>query len=123
MPIFKAFYNNGNIKMNITEDDVYRNMYEYYNYKSNGVDMLKHKSTKDYKNWTKKDYIKLARKNPIKFLKKTSGDFFIEKDGYLLGLNEELLKYIENENFKQHFKDIIEYKTLNYYKERYENDK
>lgn len=120
MPIFKAFYNNGNIKMAITDDDVYKNMKEFYDYKSNGVDMLKHKSSKDYKSWGKREYLNLARKNPIKFLKKSSGDFFVEKEGYELALVDGLEEYIHLESFKHHFNDIIEYRTLSYYKDRYE---
>ena len=120
MPIFKAFYNEGDIKMEIMEDDVYKSMKEFYEYASNGVDMLQHKSSKDYKNWGRDKYLSLARKNPIKFLNKSSGEFFIKRDGCELALADELEKYIHLETFKQHFRDIIEYKTLNYYKTRFE---
>lgn len=123
MPILKAFYNNGNIKMNITDDDVFESMKEFYNYGTNGADMLKDKSSRDYKNWGKKEYLSLAKRNPIKFLKKSNGDLFISKDEYALSLNEELEKYIELESFKEHFKDIIEYKTMYYYKNKFEKNK
>ena len=120
MPILKAFYNDGDIKMTITDDDVYKNMKEFYEYKSNGVDMLKDASSKDYKNWTKKEYLSLAKRNPIHFLNKTSGEFFIKKEGYALALSDDLKDYTHLESFIEHFKDIIEYKTLSYYKSRYE---
>lgn len=118
MPILKAFYNNGEIKLNITEEDVYTNMKEFYNYQSNGIDMLKDKSSKNYKNWNKKEYLRLAKNNPIKFLKKSSGKFFIENENYALGLNKDLEKYITLNTFKKHFNDIIEYRTMDYYKNR-----
>ena len=118
MPILKAFYNDGDIKMEITEDDVYREFRDFYNYASNGVDMLKDKTTKDYKSWGKGKYLSLARRNPIKFLNKSAGKFFIRKDGCELALADELEDYIHLETFKQHFKDIIEYRTLYYYKTR-----
>ena len=121
MPILKAFYNNGNIKMNITDDDVYESMKEFYNYGTNGADMLKDKSSRNYKSWGKKEYLSLAKRNPIHFLKKSSGNLFISKEGYVLSLNEELEKYIQLETFKEHFKDIIEYKTKYYYKNKFEN--
>ena len=60
----------------------------------------------------------ICLKNPIKFLNKSAGEFFIKKDGYELALTDELKDYIHLETFKQHFKDIIEYKTLYYYKTR-----
>ena len=118
MPIFLAFYNGGDIKMEISDDDVYHSMKEFYEYGSNGVDMLKDKSSKDYKNWGKAEYVRLAHRNPIRFLNKSSGEFFIKKDGCALALNGELEDYIHLETFKQHFKDIIDYRTMSYYKER-----
>lgn len=118
MPILKAFYNEGDIKMEITEDDVFNEFSKFYNNASNGVDMLKDKNTKNYKSWGKKQYLSLARRNPIRFLNKSSGDFFIKRDGCELALADELEDYIHLETFKEHFKDIIEYRTLYYYKTR-----
>jgi len=118
MPILKAFYNDGDIKMEITEDDVYREFNNFYNNASNGVDMLKDKNTKNYKSWDKRQYLSLARRNPIKFLNKSAGEFFIKKKGCELALADELEDYIHLETFKNHFKDIIEYRTLYYYKTR-----
>lgn len=120
MPILLAFYNNGNIKMEITDEDVYASMEKFYSNPSNGVDMVKDKATKNYKSWTSSDYIKLAHKNPIKFLNKTHGKFFIKKEGCALALNDELKDYINLESFIQHFDDIIEYRTITYYKSRFE---
>ena len=118
MPILKAFYNDGDIKMEITEDDVYREFNNFYNNASNGVDMLKDKNTKNYRSWGKRQYLSLARRNPIKFLNKSAGQFFIKKEGFELALADELEDYIHLETFKKHFKDIIEYRTLYYYKTR-----
>ena len=120
IPIFLAFYNDGNMKMEISDDDVYREMCKFYNNASNGVDMLKDKNTKDYKSWGKKHYLSLARRNPIRNLNKTSGKYFIKKEGCELALSDELKDFIHLETFKQHFKDIIDYKTLYYYKTRFE---
>lgn len=120
MPILKAFYNDGDIKMAITDDDVYKSMKKFYEYKSNGVDMLKDNSSKDYQNWGKNQYLSLAKRNPIKFLNKTHGEFFIKKEGYALALSDDLKDYLHLESFIEHFKDIIEYRTISYYKSRYE---
>lgn len=123
MPIFLAFYNNGNIKMEISDKDVYESMHEFYNNASNGVDMLKDKSTRNYKDWDMKKYIALAKRNPIKFLNKSAGDFFIKKDGCALALSDDLKDFIKSESFIEHFRDIIEYRTLYYYKTRFEAKK
>jgi hypothetical protein len=118
MPILLAFYNDGDIKMEITDDDVYNSMKSFYEYGSNGVDMLKDASSRDYRNWGKKEYVRLGRNRPIHFLNKSSGEFFIKKDGYALALNGKLEEFIHLETFKEHFKDIIDYRTMSYYKER-----
>ena len=120
MPIFQAFYNEGNIKMEISDEDVYQSMYKFYSKPSNGVDMLKDKNTRNYKEWDERKYISLARNNPIRFLNKSAGEFFIKKDGCALALSDDLKEFITLKTFKQHFKDIIEYKTLYYYKTRFE---
>lgn len=123
IPIFLAFYNNGNIKMEISEDDVYKSMKKFYSIKSNGVDMLKDKTSKNYQQWDKKDYMSLAKRNPIKFLNKSNGEYFIIKEGCLLALNDNLKEYVNYDSFRKHFIDIIEYLTLNYYKNRFEKRK
>ena len=118
MPILKAFYNDGDIKIAITDEDVYREFYKFYSNPSNGTDMLKDENTKNYKSWSKKKYLSLARRQPIQALSNTEGKFFIKKEGFELALADELEDYIHLETFKNHFKDIIEYRTLYYYKTR-----
>ena len=84
--------------------------------------MLKDKTSRDYKSWGPDDYLKLAYNNPIKFLNMTHGEFFIKKKGCALALNDKLKDYIHLESFIEHFKDIIEYRTVTYYKTRFEKE-
>ena len=123
MPILLAFYNNGDIKTEITDEDVYKSMCYFYSKPSNAVDMLKDKKTKNYQKWDEKDYLKLANKNPIHFLAKTHSEFFTKKEGCALALNDDLKDFIKLKTFGKHFKDIIEYKTITYYKSRFEDKK
>lgn len=118
MPILLAFYNNGNIKMEITEENVYKSFYDFYHKGSNKVDMLRHKGTADFEKWDKRKYIKLAKDNPIKFLLKTHGDFLKEKEGYALALQNDLKDIIKDEEFKKHMKDAIELRVETYYRNR-----
>ena len=118
MPLLLAFYNEGNIKMEITEEDIYKSFYNFYHKGSNKVDMLKDKSTRDFENWEKKDYIKLAKNNPIKFMLKTHGDFFKEKEESIMALQEDLKEIIKNKSFKEEMKDAIEYRVKDYYRNR-----
>ncbi|MBB6715568.1 DEAD/DEAH box helicase family protein [Clostridium gasigenes] len=119
MPVLLAFYNNGDIKMEITEEDIYRSFYEFYHKGSNKVDMLKDKGTKDFESWDKVKYVKLAKTNPVKFLLKTHGDFFIEKEGYVMALRDDLFDVVKDNEFKKHMKDAIELRVATYYKHRF----
>ena len=121
MPILLAFYNDGNIKMEITEEDIYKSFYEFYRKGSNKVDMLKDKGTSDFMNWDKKKYITLAKNNPVKFLVKTHGDFFKVKDDSVMALQDDLEQFINYEAFKKHMKDAIDLRVERYYKDRFFN--
>lgn len=118
MPLLLAFYNEGNVKMEITEDDVYKSFYDFYHKGSNKVDMLKDKSTKDFERWEKKRYVKLAKDNPIKNMLKTHGDFFEGKEGYVMALEKGLEEAINNVSFKEQMKDAVECRVEGYYRNR-----
>ncbi len=121
MPILLAFYNNGEVKTGLTEEDVYHSCKAFYERDQNWRDMEKHKNTRDFRNWDKKRYVSEARKNPIRFLKKSGQGFFVDKAGYVLALKEDLETVVTDPVFVQHLKDIIDYRTMNYYRQRYEN--
>ena len=56
---------------------------------------------------------------PVKFLKASGKGFFIDKDGYAIAIREELKDSIKNKAFIYHMKDILEYRTMEYYRRRY----
>ena len=120
LPVLLAFYNNGNMKLKINDEDLYKSFKEFYSKGSNGVDMLKDKSTSKFKTWDKKEYVKLARKNPVHFLCKSSSEFFY-LDGDYICLNKELEKFFNNEEFINRVKDAIDFRTKEYYKNRFEH--
>ncbi|WP_027308515.1 DEAD/DEAH box helicase family protein [Caloramator sp. ALD01] len=121
MPVLLAFYNQGNIKFKLSEDDIYNSFREFYSNPSNAVDMLKDKGTANYKSWGKKEYLKLSRENPEKFLAKTNPEFFY-RDGEYFCLVDDLNVYLDNKAFIKHFKDAVDYRTIRYYKERFKNE-
>ena len=123
MPVLLAFYNDGDIKMEILEDDIYKSFYNFYRKGSNKVDMLKDKGTREFETWDKKKYVSLANNNPIKFLLKTHGEFFKEKEQCLIALQDDLNDIISNEAFKKHMKDSIDFRVESYYKNRFFNRK
>ncbi|AEE95426.1 DEAD/DEAH box helicase family protein [Mahella australiensis] len=119
MPVLLAFYNKGNMKLAIDENDIYESFREFYSHPSNAIDLMKDNNTSNYKEWGKKEYVNLAKKNPIKFLLQSSPDFFRERNGQFC-LAPALDKYINNPAFIEHYKDIIDYRTRKFYKERLE---
>lgn len=119
IPILLAFYNNGDIRLCIDEENIYESFRLFYSYASNSIDLIKDKSTKNFRNWGKKEYIKLARKNPMYFLMQSSSNFFYEENNRFY-INKELNKYIGNRAFIAHFKDVIDYRTRKFYKDRLE---
>lgn len=123
MPVLLAFYNYGDIKMEISEDDIYKSFYNFYRKGSNKVDMLKDKGTREFETWDKKKYVSLANNNPIKFLLKTHGEFFKEKEECLIALQDDLKDIINNEAFKKNMKDSIDFRVESYYKNRFFNRK
>ena len=116
LPILKAFYNNGDIKMTLTDEDISNSFRKFYSNGQNALDMFKDKATRDFKHWDDKDFVDLAFKNPIHYLIKSEGEYFELKDRQF-SLNKRLKNYIHNETFMMHFKDVIEYKRLRFLKD------
>ena len=123
MPALLAFYNHGNLKMEIDDEDLFENFKRFYSKSSNAVDMLKHSSTKDFKEWGRDKYINLAKRNPVHFLVRTENDFFyINEDGNMC-LNDSLSNFTDKKIFKEHFLDAINFRTKEFYKNRLEKKK
>jgi len=118
MPLLLAFYNSGNIKLKIDEENIFLSFRDFYVKASNAADLLRHNSTKKYKKFNKKEYIRVAE-NPIKAFLNSSKDFFYRDKSYFC-LNDDLGGFIYNPLFIAHFKDIIDYRTRRFYKERLE---
>lgn len=119
MPVLLAFYNGGQMKLAIDDDDLYQSFKAFYEKGSNRVDLLRDKSTANAMSWGKKEYVSLANRNPVHFLAQSAGEFFYQ-NGDRFCLAPELESYLANPIFVEHFKDIIDYRTKRFYKERLE---
>lgn len=123
MPLLLAFYNKGNVKLAITDREAVESFKAFYEIGANNRDLMQDKSNREYQSWDDKKWLRLIKNNPAKFLLKSSSDFFKEKEGYLLALDDSLAPFIENEAFKEHFKDVIDYRVTRYYRERFKKEK
>ncbi|MGL5821050.1 MAG: DEAD/DEAH box helicase family protein [Sarcina sp.] len=124
IPVFLAFYNNGNFRTKIDDDDLFRSFENFYKNAANKIDIIKDKGKRDFEVWEKKDYVNLARKNPVKFLcaRKDSSEgrfFYIDEhtnEMCILGIEE----FITNEIFIREVKDAIDFRMDQYYSDRFE---
>lgn len=122
MPILYSFYNHGNIRLEVTDEEVLKSWKEFFDTGTNWKDFASDISYAEYKNMTDKQHLNKAKTMPIKFLKQSGKGFFIDKDGCAIALREDLKECIKNEAMQCHMKDILEYRTMEYYRRRYETN-
>ena len=119
MPILYSFYNHGNVRLAVTDEEVLASWKEFFDMGTNWKDFDTGISYADYKNMTDRQHLSKAKSMPVRFLKSSGKGFFIEKEGYALAVREELADVVEMEAFKRQMQDILEYRTMEYYRRRY----
>lgn len=119
MPILYSFYNHGNVRMAVTDEEVLKSWKEFFNTGPNWKDLSSDISYADYRKMTDKQHLGKARSMPIKYLKVSGKGFFMEREGYALAIREELAEVVGLEAFGRQMKDILEYRTMEYYRRRY----
>lgn len=119
MPVLYSFYNSGDMRLAVTDEEVLAAWKEFFDNGTNWKDFAADITYADYQAMTDKQHLGKAKNMPIKFLKASGKGFFIEKEGYALALRDDLEGIIGNEAFKCHLKDILEYRTMEYYRRRY----
>lgn len=119
MPILSGFYNEGNIRLAVTDDEVLESWKKFFNHGTNWRDFPNVVSYAEYQKITDKQHLIKAKNMPIKFLKASGKGFFVDKEDYALAIREELADVIKLDAFKMQMKDIIEYRTMEYYRRRY----
>lgn len=120
MPILYSFYNNGDTRLAVTEEEILKSWKEFFDTGTNWKDFSPDISYEEYQNMTDRQHLNKAKTMPIKFLKASGKGFFIEKEGYAIALREDLKDCIQKEALKHHMRDILEYRTVEYYRRRYE---
>ena len=119
MPVLYGFYNHGNIRMAVTDEELLESWKEFFNTGRNWRDFAPDMSYEDYKRMTDKQHLNKAKSMPVKFLKASGKGFFTDKEGYALALRKELAVAVKSPAFKGHMKDILEYRAMEYYRRRY----
>lgn len=121
MPVLYSFYNNGKIKMEITEEEALRSWKLFFDQGINLRDLKKDISLEEYRNIPDQQHLSNIKRNPVRFLKASGKGFFVDKEGFIIALRNELSEIVSIDSFKDQMKDIIDYRTMEYYRRRYTN--
>lgn len=119
MPILYSFFNDGDIRMAVTEEEVLRAWKKFFSTGTNWKDLQEGITYEEFRQITDRQHLSKAKSMPVHYLKASGKGFFIDKDGYAIALRKDLEPIIRSEALKKHMKDIIEYRTMEYYRRRY----
>lgn len=119
IPILYSFYHDGDIRLAVTDEEVLAAWKKFFDNGTNWKDFAPDISYTEYKSMTDKQHLSKAKSMPIKFLRASGKGFFVEKAGYAIAIREDLEAVIGNAAFRKHMKDILEYRTMEYYRRRY----
>ena len=119
MPVLMAFYNHGNVRMEVTETELLESWKEFFSIGTNWKDLDKGITYEEYCKISDKEHIKKIIQMPVKFLLKSGGGFFVKKEGVVLALRDEMGEMVKNPVLAEQMKDVIEYRAMDYYRRRY----
>lgn len=121
MPVLMAFYNHGDIRMEVTEQQLLASWKEFFSTGTNWKDLDKDMTYEKYMAISDKEHINKILKMPVKYLQLSGDGFFVKRDGCALALSEKLQDVIDNPVFIDQMRDVIRYRTMDYYQRRYRN--
>lgn len=121
MPVLMAFYNHGDIRMEVTEQQLLVSWKEFFSTGTNWKDLDKDMTYEKYMAISDKEHINKILKMPVNYLQLSGDGFFVKRDGCALALSEKLQDVIDNPVFVDQMRDVIRYRTMDYYQRRYRN--
>lgn len=121
MPILDSFYNDGDIRMAVTDEEVLRAWKKFFSDGTNWKDLGEGMTYEEFLKITDKQHLSKARVMPIRYLKASGKGFFIDVPGYAIGIRKDLETVIGSRVMKEQMKDIIGYRTVEYYRRRYQD--
>ena len=119
MPVLMAFYNHGNILMEVSETQLLSSWKEFFSTGTNWKDLDKNMTIQKYNDISDREHLKKILSMPVHFLLESGKGFFVKKDGAAIGLREELRPLINNPVMICQMKDVIDYRAMDYYQRRY----
>lgn len=119
MPVLMAFYNHGNVRLAVSEEELLESWKEFFNTGTNWKDLDAELTYREYLEIPDKEHVKKILQMPVHFLLESGKGFFVKKEGAALTLREELKDVVGNPVFAEQMKDAIEYRVMDYYQRRY----
>ena len=119
MPVLMAFYNHGNIRDSVSEEDLLVSWKEFFSTGTNWKDLEAGITYERYLRISDQEHIKKILQMPVHFLQESGKGFFVKKSGSALALREEMKDVIQNPVLIDQMKDVIAYRTMDYYQRRY----
>lgn len=123
MPVLMAFYNHGNVRLAVSEEELLESWKEFFNTGTNWKDLDAELTYHEYLEISDKEHVKKILQMPVHFLMESGKGFFVKKEGSALALREELADVIGNPVFVEQMEDVIEYRVMDYYQRRYRGRK
>jgi hypothetical protein len=123
MPVLYSFYNDGDIRMAVTDEEVLRVWKKFFSDGTNWKDLGEDMTYEKFLKITDKQHLFKAKTMPIRYLKASGKGFFIDMPGYAVGIRQGLETVIGSRVMREQMKDIIEYRTVEYYRKRYKSFK
>ena len=120
MPVLMAFYNHGNIRSQVSEEELLDSWKEFFSTGTNWKDLDTGITYEKYCSISDREHIKKILQMPVHFLQESGKGFFVKKEGTALALKEDLTDVILQPAFGEQMKDVIEYRAMDYYRRRYE---
>lgn len=119
MPVLLSFYNDGNIRTEVTELQLLESWKSFFGNGTNWKDLDKDISYEKYKAITDQMHIKKILQMPVHFLLESGKGFFVQKEGCALAMRAELKDVVRGACFVEQMKDVVEYRIMDYYQRRY----
>ena len=119
MPVLMAFYNEGKIRQEVSEEQLLTSWKAFFSTGMNWKDLEKGLTYEKYNAISDKNHIKKILKMPVHYLLESGKGFFVKKEGAALALKDEMQEVIDNPVFMKQMKDVVEYRVMDYYRRRY----
>jgi superfamily II DNA or RNA helicase len=123
MPVLMAFYNHGNVRCEVTEEQLLKSWKEFFGTGTNWKDLEKVTTYEQYRAIPDKEHLKKILQMPVHFLLESGKGFFVQRDGAALALWDELRDVVRQPAFVEQMKDVVEYRAVDYYQRRYRGSK